>query len=84
MQDKTAAMIDNQAWRLKLKETYERLGSQRLVAEEYGVSQGTISLWLKLCGFRIRQVWVVEDAYDLTAQGRAALAQAQEQREEEQ
>lgn len=35
-----------------LQEAYSRHGSQVRVAQELGVSQGTISLWIKILGLR--------------------------------
>jgi len=37
---------------------YERLGNQRAVAKALGISQGTLSLWIRLCGLEIKTIVV--------------------------
>lgn len=37
-----------------LKETYANSASQKEAAEKLGISQGTLSLWLKDCGLKVK------------------------------
>ena len=41
-----------------LIDLFEQFGQQERVAQELGVSQPTISLWIKLCGLEQRKVLV--------------------------
>lgn len=44
-----------------LLEAFDRLESATSVADELGVTQGTISLWISRCGLKIRQVLVIRE-----------------------
>jgi len=41
-----------------IPDTVNRLGSQKAAADELGVSQATLSVWLKLNGYTARTVYV--------------------------
>ncbi len=55
-------------------EAFARHQTQKAVAAELGVSQGTVSLWLKMSGIKL--VYFQETTYALTDKGRAHLIEA--------
>ena len=60
-----------------LKEQFAIHGSVEAVAKELGVSQGTISLWMKEHRLKIKKVLVkVPQTYRITPAGKAALAES--------
>jgi len=59
-----------------LRDEFAALGSQKAVASKLGVSQGTISLWLKDCGLKVITTLEETERYRLSKQGRKAVKAA--------